>query len=295
MDALTSDLLAFRTRWFALGRPRLSATLVAGSGLAVDLPWRSLLREPLAQWLPFPAPSVPGHSHELELLELPSGHYLLYFRGRLHGYQGLTPAQVVFPIRWTWLLGSSLLWVTNAAGGLNTAWAAGTLVLIRDHLNLTGSNPLTGDLPADWGPRFPDLSSAYDPTLRAVAKRHARALGFELPEGVYAGVSGPSYETPAEVQMLRILGADLVGMSTVHEVIAARHLGMRCLAVSLVSNPAAGLHAGSLSHEEVLEAGQKAAARLREVLLRTFEDPELFSFLYEDETKTPEAPKHSGS
>ncbi len=276
MESLAHDLEVARIRWFELGRPQLAATLVAGSGLAVDFPWRSVLCEPLTKWLPFETSSISGHPQQLELLELPSGHHLLYFRGRLHSYQGLTPAQVVFPIRWSHLIGSKLLILTNAAGGLEPSWPAGTLVLIRDHLNLTGGNPLTGNLPPEWGPRFPDLGDAYHPGLRSLVAHYAQELGIETFEGVYAGVAGPSYETPAEVRMLRTLGGHLVGMSTVHEVIAARQLGMRCLGISVVSNPAAGLQAGPLTHDDVLDSVQKAAFQLRTLLERLFEDPSLF-------------------
>jgi len=219
--------------------------------------------EPLADWLPFPVRSVAGHHHALELLELPSGRHVLYFRGRLHGYQGYEPGEVVFPVRLAALLGAKTLIMTNAAGGVRPEWPSGTLVVVSDQVNMTGRNPLWGEPPAEWGERFPDMSEAYSSELRSLARGHAKRLGMALTEGVYAGLPGPSYETPAEVKMLRHLGADLVGMSTVLEVIAARHLGMRCLVLSLVTNPGAGVTSAPLTHQEVLDAGREASARLQ--------------------------------
>jgi purine-nucleoside phosphorylase len=269
------------SRWRELGRPAPDVALVAGSGLSVDLGAPLAGPEALAGWLPFPVHSVAGHRHEIELLELDGPSHpdrkrrVLYFRGRIHGYQGYSPADVVFPIRLAALLGAKVLVMTNAAGGVRPDWPAGTLAAVSDQLNLTGGSPLSGEPPAAWGVRFPDMIDAYDPGLRRLAQSLSRGLGFELPEGVYAGLSGPSYETPAEVRMLRTLGADLVGMSTVHEVIAARHLGMRCLVLSLVANPGAGVTDAPLNHEEVLEAGQAAAARVRALLGALLEDPRL--------------------
>lgn len=263
------------TRWRELGRPAPDVALVAGSGLSVDLAAPVAGPEPLADWLPFPVHPVPGHRHEIELLELPTGRRILYFRGRIHGYQGYAPGDVVFPVRFAALLGAQTLVMTNAAGGVRPEWPAGTLAVVSDQLNLTGGNPLFGEPPAGWGARFPDMADAYDPGLRALARRLARAAGFDLAEGVYAGLNGPSYETPAEVRMLRTLGADLVGMSTVHEVIAARHLGMKCLVLSLVSNPGAGVTDAPLHHGEVLEAGRAAAARVRALLTALLADPAL--------------------
>lgn len=262
-------------RWRDLGRPAPDVALVAGSGLSVDLGSPIAGPEPLAQWLPFPVHSVAGHRHEIELLEVANGRRVLYFRGRIHGYQGYSPAQVVFPVRFAALLGAKVLVMTNAAGGVRPEWPAGTLAAVSDQLNLTGGNPLAGDPPAAWGARFPDMLDAYAPSLRELARRHARELGFDLAEGVYAGLNGPSYETPAEVRMLRTLGADLVGMSTVHEVIAARHLGLRCLVLSLVANPGAGVTDAPLHHEEVLEAGRAAATRVRALIAALLADPDL--------------------
>lgn len=262
-------------RWRELGRPAPDVALVAGSGLAVDLGTPVAGPEPLAAWLPFPVHSVPGHRHEIELLELPTGRRILYFRGRIHGYQGYTPGEVVFPVRFAALLGAKTLVMTNAAGGVRPEWSAGTLAAVSDQLNLTGANPLFGETPAAWGARFPDMADAFDPGYRALAKRLALAAGFDLAEGVYAGLNGPSYETPAEVRMLRTLGADLVGMSTVHEIIAARHIGMKCLVLSLVANPGAGVTDAPLHHDEVLAAGRAAATRVRALLSALLADPGL--------------------
>lgn len=263
------------SRWRTLGRPAPDIALVAGSGLSVDLGAPVAGPEALADWLPFPVLPVPGHRHEIELLELPGGRRVLYFRGRIHGYQGYAPGDVVFPIRFAALLGAKVLVMTNAAGGIRPQWPAGTLAAVSDQLNLTGTNPLFGAPPASWGERFPDMADAFDPGFRRLAKQSAGALGVELEEGVYAGLNGPSYETPAEVRMLATLGADLVGMSTVHEIIAARHLGMKCLVLSLVANPAAGVAAAPLHHAEVLEAGRAAAARVTALLSALLADPGL--------------------
>ena len=275
MDHRESEIEAAVARWRALGRPSPAVALVAGSGLAVELGARLAGPEPLADWMPFEVHGVPGHHHELELLEPVPGLPVLHFLGRLHAYQGYDPAEVVLPVRLAARLGARVLVMTNAAGGVRPEWPAGTLAAVTDQLNLTGRSPLTGAPPAHWGPRFPDLADAYDPALRALAREHAVRLGFELAEGVYAGLPGPAYETPAEVRMLRALGADLVGMSTVHEVVAARHLGMRCLVVSLVANPAAGVSPAPLTHEEVLEAGRAAAGRVRALLSALLADPRL--------------------
>ena len=270
-----TELEAAVARWKSAGRPLPAVALVAGSGLSIDLGTPRIRPEPLADWLPFPVRSVPGHSNEIELLEPLPGRHVLYFRGRLHGYQGYEPAQVVFPLRLAARLGAKVLMMTNAAGGVRPDWPAGTLALISDQLNLTGRNPLAGDPPASWGERFPDMSEAYSRALRAIAREHANRIGFELAEGVYAGLSGPSYETPAEVRMLRTLGADLVGMSTVLEVIAARHMGVRCLVISLVTNPGAGVSTSPLVHQDVLDAGREAATRLRALFRALLADPRL--------------------
>ncbi|MGD2115142.1 MAG: purine-nucleoside phosphorylase [Acidobacteriota bacterium] len=263
--------------WDARGWPRPKVCVVSGSGLAVDLHPPTHAPVPLAEVLPFPIHAVPGHPHQVEMLAPDvddpdgAGRPVAYFRGRLHSYQGYDAFQTVFAVRLAALLGAETLIMTNASGSLSRDLPAGTLVTVEDHLNLTGLNPLRGHLPESWGPRFPDMTDAHDPRLRELARSVAGTLDVELASGVYAGLAGPSYETPAEVRMLAALGADLVGMSTVLEVIAARHLGVRCLVLSLVSNLAAGVTAESLDHEEVLQAGREASGRVRVLLKRLLE------------------------
>lgn len=262
-------------RFDLLGWPRPEVAVVSGSGLAVDLGERTHGPVQLDFLLPFESHAVAGHPLEVEMFEPLPGRPVLYFKGRLHSYQGYTANETVFPVRLAALLGARALVMTNATGGLQPHHRPGDLVLITDHLNLTSLNPLRGQLPPEWGPRFPDMSAAYDLALRALALQAAERLGVQLSTGVYAGVAGPSYETPAEVRMLRLLGGDVVGMSTVLEVIAAHHMGMRCLALSMVSNPAAGLSAIPLTHEEVLTAGEAAAGNLRELLRTVLRAPGL--------------------
>ncbi len=268
------DLEAAVEAWKRLGWPAPGAMLVSGSGLAVDFE-EGPPSVPLGELLPFHVHAVEGHPHAVELLFADGERPVLYQKGRLHSYQGYDAHQTVLAVRLGARLGARTLVMTNAAGGLRATQQPGDLVLIRDHLNLTGLNPLRGEPPADWGPRFPDMVNAYDPALRELARREAGALGLELSEGVYAGLAGPSYETPAEVAMLQTLGADLAGMSTVLEVIAARHLGMRCLCMSLVSNLAAGVTDEPLDHADVLAAGQAAAATVKKLLAALLASPEL--------------------
>ena len=269
------ELEAAAASWLADGWPAPGVALVSGSGLATDLALPSAGRVPLQRFIPWPVHAVVGHPLEVELLLPPGAPPVAYFRGRLHSYQGYTAAQTVFPIRLAAVLGAKTLLLTNAAGGVAERLRPGQLALVTDQLNLTGLSPLTGRPPESWGPRFPDMIDAYDPRLRHLLAGHAAALGIELVEGVYGGLAGPAYETPAEVRMLRTLGADLVGMSTVLEVIAARHMGVRCACISLVANPGAGMVAETLDHEEVLAAGRADAERLRRLFERVLVDPTL--------------------
>lgn len=274
-DSLTESHKSAVERYDMLGWPRPEVALVSGSGLAVDVGERIHGPLQLEFLLPFGTHTVEGHPHQVEVFEPVPGRPVLYFKGRIHSYQGYDATETVFPIRLAALLGAKVLVMTNATGGLRTHYKPGDLVLIRDHLNLTGLNPLRGQLPPDWGPRFPDMTAAYDPRLREITRRAAQQLGIPLEEGVYAGLAGPNYETPAEVRMLQVLGGDVAGMSTVLEVIAARHMGVRCLCVSMVSNPGAGLSEAPVTHEEVLEAAQGAAEKLRVLLAAVLRDPEL--------------------
>src|SRR3954454_4874639 len=220
-------------RFDLLGWPRSEVTVACGSGVGVGLDERTHGPVQLDFLLPFPAHAVEGHQHAGEMFEPLPGRHVLYYRGRLHSYQGYSANDTVFPVRLAALLGSKVLVMTNATGGLQLHHRAGDLVLLKDHLNLTGLNPLRGQFPPEWGPRFPDMTTAYDPRLRALTLKLAGELGIPLSEGVYAGLAGPSYETPAEARMLQILGGDVAGMPTVREVIAPRHMGMRCLCVSM--------------------------------------------------------------
>ena len=262
-------------RYEALGWPRPQVAVVSGSGLAVDLGQPVADAVPLQELVPFPIHAIQGHPLEVHLLEPAPDRRVLYFRGRLHSYQGYSAAQTVLPVRLARLLGASVLVMTNATGGLREDLGPGDLVLIEDHVNLTGLNPLRGEMPVEWGVRFPDMLAAYDPALRALARETAARLGIALTTGVYAGVAGPSYETPAEVRMLRRLGGDVTGMSTVLEIIAGHHIGLRCLCLSLVTNAAAGVTGEPLDHEEVLAASEQAAVQVRRLLAALLADPRL--------------------
>ncbi len=217
----------------------------------------------------WPASTAIGHAGTLVL-----GRFgdvpVAVMKGRAHLYEGLSPADVVFGVRVLGRLGVHSLVLTNACGAIDPSVEPGTLVAITDHLNLQGSSPLVGPNDETLGPRFPDMTDAYDPRYRAIAHRAATVLGLDLGEGVYAAWLGPAFETPAEIRMMRALGADLVGMSTVPEVLAARHLGIRCLALSCVTNAAAGVRPEPIDHERVLEVGARASgdlvALLREVV-----------------------------
>ncbi len=266
MDQREKDLQQAVEQWHRRGWPKPWGLVISGSGLAVDLTPPTHGPIPLAELLPFPVRSVVGHPHSVEMLLPHPERPVLYLRGRVHAYQGYDPDQVVFPVRLAALLGAKVLIMTNAAGGLDPQSHPGQLSLVRDHLNLSGLNPLRGEPPAEWGPRFPDMTAAYDPALRRKIFAAASQLGIELGEGVYAGLAGPSYETPAEIRMLQVIGADLVGMSTVLEVIAGRHMGLRCAVISLITNLAAGVTDEPLDHEEVLHFGRAAATDVQRLL-----------------------------
>lgn len=241
--------------------PAFGVILGSGlSGVAEQIPGAEI---PYAQIEGFPNPTVAGHRGLLKI-----GERSAVLAGRFHYYEGHPMDNVVLPVFLLWGLGVRTLVITNAAGGINRSFHPGDLVLICDHLNLIGTNPLIGPNDDDLGPRFPDMSRAYSPELRSMARR---AAGRDLSEGVYAGLSGPSYETPAEIRMLERLGADLVGMSTVPEVIAARYLGMEVLGISCITNMAAGVTDRPLSHAEVIETGKAVEREMSSLILRVLE------------------------
>ena len=219
----------------------------------------------------FPQSTVIGHTGRL-LLGTVAGTQVAVLQGRAHLYEGHTVAEVTLPTRVLGLLGCTTLIVTNASGGINPNWGPGTLVGISDHINFTGANSAAGPneprfaASPEAGQRFFDMGEAYSPQLRGIARHTAAELGFDLPDGVYFAVLGPSFETPAEIRAFRTLGADLVGMSTVHEVIVARHMGLHVLGLSLVTNPAAGVSPDPIDHNEVLEIGRRASQRFTALL-----------------------------
>jgi purine-nucleoside phosphorylase len=260
--------LSYAVAWVH-GRTDLvpEAGLILGSGLAglADRLERAAVI-PYAEIPGFPISKVPGHPARLVVGELPvegaAPVVVAAMQGRAHGYEGWSADDVAFGARVLCALRVKLLLVTNAAGGVNPSLQPGDLVRITDHLNLSGLNPLVGENDERVGPRFPDLSDGYDPRLGGLLDASAQAVGLRLRAGVYACMMGPSYETPAEIRMLRALGADVVGMSTVPEVIAARHMGVPVAGISVVTNLAAGLSHKALSHEEVAETAKRVEDRL---------------------------------
>jgi len=248
------------------GRERHDAAIVLGSGLsgyASSLP--DAVEIPYADIPHFPEPRVVGHGGSL--FSVPVGHgAVLLFAGRVHTYEGWDLSEVVFGVRTAALTGASTVVLTNAAGGLGEGLAPGDLVAIRDHLNYTARNPLVGLNDDRLGPRFPDMSEVYSERARALLRRAFDAAGVAYHEGVYAWFLGPSYETPAEIEMVRRAGGDLVGMSTVPEAIALNHMGVDVAGISLVTNFAAGITDTPLSHEEVTETAAEARERFSAVL-----------------------------
>lgn len=247
-------------------RPKIGVVLGSGLGAfsnslthAVRIPYRDIPD--------FPVSTAVGHAGELVIGTLGAngrGTDIAVMSGRFHLYEGYTARQATSGIRLFHELGIRRVVLTNAAGGIHLEFAEGALVLISDHINLQGANPLAGRL--ESGPRFPDMTEAYSSVLRELARETAEELGIVLHEGVYAAMLGPSYETPAEIRFLKTIGADLVGMSTVAECIAANQLGMRVLGISCVTNLAAGLSGKKLNHEEVLEIGRKVSGTFLRLL-----------------------------
>jgi purine-nucleoside phosphorylase len=193
---------------------------------------------------------------------------MLAMQGRLHHYEGYSLEEVTFPIRTFKLLGLKTIILTNASGGINVEFSPGTLMVITDHLNLMGDNPLIGPNDERFGPRFPDMSAVYSPELQQIVMEEAREIGLDVRRGVYAALAGPSYETPAEIHLFRNFGADAVGMSTVPEAIVARHMNMEVLGISCITNLAAGVTDEPISHEDVIETGNRVAATFTQLLKR---------------------------
>ena len=245
------------------GTPHFDTAVVLGSGwlAAADAIGVQEVEIPLADLGGFEEPTTQGHTPSVRYLKK-GNHGVLLFLGRVHMYEGHHPHTVVHGVRTAIAAGCRTVVLTNAAGGIRADYAVGQPVLISDHLNLTGRSPLSGPMPPGVPSRFTDLTEVYSARLRALAREHDPTLA----EGVYAALPGPHYETPAEIRMLRTAGADLVGMSTALEAIAARHLGAEVLAISLVTNPAAGLATAPLDHREVLAAARSSAARIGELL-----------------------------
>lgn len=247
-----------------LGVPKIAVVL--GSGLG---DFANDLKDPVIipyQDIPnFPHSTAIGHAGRMVVGKL-GDITVAAMQGRVHQYEGYTCKQAAFPVRVFSRMGLKAIILTNAAGGINMKFGQGALVVINDHINLQGANPLTGPNEDRFGPRFPDLSDAYNRAYRRIAFDEARRLNIELFEGVYAALAGPSYETPAEIRYLRTIGADLVGMSTVPEVIVARHIGINVLAISCVTNMAAGILEQAINHEEVLEVGLRVRGKFLSLL-----------------------------
>ncbi len=247
---------------------RPTVAVVLGSGLGA-------FAETLEQQFVIPYTDIPGWPHSTAvghagklIVGKIDGLGVAALAGRAHLYEGYTAQDAAFGVRTLSRLGVESVILTNAAGGVNAAYGPGQLVLISDHINLLGQNPLTGPNDESFGPRFPDMSEAYSKRYREAARAAGKAIGVDLAEGVYAALPGPSYETPAEIRYLRAIGADLVGMSTVPETIAANHIGMKVLGISCVTNYAAGVIDQKLDHKEVLEVGERVKGTMVELLRR---------------------------
>ena len=250
----------------ALGVEKPVVGLILGSGLGGLVNRIEGQRfVPYADLPGFAVPTIPGHLGRLMCGTI-AGRQVLALAGRFHVYEGYSAAESAFPVRVLHALGASTLFLSNAAGGVRRLFRPGDLMIIRDHVNLTWRNPLIGPVvPGDE--RFPDMSDPWDPELRKLLAECAKAAGVPVSEGVYVALSGPSYETPAEVRMLEVFGADAVGMSTVHEVIVARAIGMRVAGMSCITNLAAGLSDGTVSHEDVLEVTKAAGEKFEQIAI----------------------------
>jgi purine-nucleoside phosphorylase len=245
-------------------RPRIGLVLGSGLGSFADT-LADATRIPFSEIPAFPRSTAIGHAGQL-VIGRAGAVPVAVMQGRVHLYEGYSAQQVAFPMRVFGRIGIRAVIVTNAAGGINLNYQQGALVLIRDHINLQGTNPLIGPNDDRFGVRFPDMTHAYAKDYRVIAQAEAAKLGMTLHQGVYAALLGPSYETPAEINYLRIIGADLVGMSTASEVIAARHMGIEVLAISCVTNMAAGILDQPLSHQEVMETGERVKSSFESLL-----------------------------
>ena len=258
----TAEFIASRTSL----RPAIGAVLGSGlGGFAAQI--ENAVTLPYAEIPHFPQSTAPGHSGRL-LIGTLNGVPVAVMQGRVHGYEGYSASQIAFPTRVLARFGIRTLILTNAAGGIRTSFHEGQLVLISDHINLTGMNSAAGPNDERFGERFFDMGDAYSRRLRTLAHAVAKAEGFALEEGVYIGLPGPSYETPAEIRAFRTLGADLVGMSTVLETVAARHMGVEVLGISCVTNMAAGIKEQPLTAEEVLETGRRVERQFAALISR---------------------------
>ncbi len=246
------------------------SVVILGSGLGPIADEHTVLKKIAFSDLPyFSSPSIEGHSGEILLTKLSNGKQVLFLKGRLHAYEGHSYDKVLFAVRWAHLMGCKNLVVTNAAGSVNLDFKPGDIVLIKDQINMSGKNPLIGKNIDELGPRFPDMTVAYNFEFRQKLKIIAEKHKIELKEGVYGYVMGPTYETPAEIRMLRIIGADMVGMSTAPDVIAARHVGMKVLGISCITNCGAGITDHLLKHDDVKIEAAKALHKMK-VLINDF-------------------------
>jgi len=250
-----------------LGVPEIAVVLGSGLGAFADALEDSVII-PYKDIPNFPRSTAVGHAGRLVVGKI-GNLTVAAMQGRVHQYEGYSSREAGFPVRVLFRLGIRSLVLTNAAGGINSAYQKGALVLLSDHINLQGNNPLNGPNDERFGQRFPDMSEAYSRRYRLLAQDAASQLGIDLKEGVYAALIGPSYETPAEIRFLRTIGADLVGMSTVPEVIVARHVGIKVLAISCVTNMAAGLSEGEIRHQDVLDTGERVRGTLLALLTAT--------------------------
>jgi len=246
--------------------PRIAIVLGSGLGAFAD-DFEEAVGIPYNEIPGFPRSTVEGHSGRLVAGKVDNVP-LLAMQGRVHYYEGYSLEEVTFPVRTFKLLGIKTLVLTNAAGGINVQLTQGALMMISDHVNLMGDNPLRGPNDERFGPRFPDMSAVYSPELQELVVEEAKAIGVEVRRGIYGGLSGPSYETPAEIHLLRNLGADAVGMSTVPEAIVARHMNLEVLGISCITNMAAGLGDQPIDHAEVMATGDRVRGTFTQLLRR---------------------------